>query len=375
MKKILLIPALMLSVSAMAADYEITPVIGYNIAEGNLGIENQALVGIEAQYNGFESVLKPELSVLYTNAEYEDTDTSTNIYRIALNGVYEYEKLGFMTPLAKIGFGYETLNTHLVENEDSPFVDVGVGAKVPFTESIALKLEAVYMLKNNDNRWDNNLALLAGINIAFGASEQKAAPVAQEKPIVAEPVKEEVVAEAAVIVDGDDDKDGVLNSADACPTSNAGDKVDAKGCLVDGDDDQDGVLNSVDACPTSKAGEKVDASGCATLVNLHVKFDNAKYTVDAPSKVNIQKFANFLTTNTNYSAKIMGYTDSVGNAQNNQKLSQKRANIIKEMLVAKGVEATKIEAIGMGEAAPVATNDTAEGRAQNRRIEAELIKN
>ena len=76
-----------------------------------------------------------------------------------------------MTPFVKMGLGYETMSKRygaITGNEDSPFADVGIGTKVDITCHIALKLEAVYMLKINGERWDNNLALLAGINIAFG---------------------------------------------------------------------------------------------------------------------------------------------------------------------------------------------------------------
>ena len=361
MKKLLLIPALMLGTMAIAQDYnyELTPVVGYNIAEGNLDIDNQTLVGLEAQYNGLESILSPELSVLYTNAEYDNTNISTNIYRIALNGVYEYKKLGFMIPLAKVGIGYETLNVHLNENRESAFFDAGVGAKIPFTDNIAMKLEAIYMLKPNHANMDSNLALLAGLNYAFGAKAQP----------------EPVAAPAPVPVDGDDDNDGVKNSMDKCPTTDVGVKVDADGCKIDGDDDNDGVKNSIDKCPDSPANAAVNADGCPIIVNLHINFENDSYKIDSASDANVQKFADFLNMYKNYSAKIVGYTDSRASAKHNQKLSQNRANAVKALLVKKGVSADKVSVSGMGEANPIADNSTKEGRAENRRIEAELIKN
>ncbi|HEY9203531.1 MAG TPA: OmpA family protein, partial [Sulfurimonas sp.] len=91
-------------------------------------------------------------------------------------------------------------------------------------------------------------------------------------------------------------------------------------------------------------------------------------------KPNVEAFANFLKARSNFNAKIIGHTDSVGSVTNNQKLSQNRANAVKEMIVSYGVDASRITTEGMGESAPRATNDTAEGRAENRRIEAELIK-
>lgn len=349
MKKLMLIPALLLGGSLVAQDYnyEVTPVIGYNIAEGNLDLENQTLFGAEFQYNGCDMLLKPEISVLYTDADYENSTIDTDIYRFAINGVHEYDAIGMFTPLSKIGVGYETIDKHLADNKDSVFFDVGVGAKMPLTDAIALKLEAIYMLKNNDNRWDNNLALLAGINFAFGPKAVPApapAPAPEPKPepvAVPEPVKEEVTSAVAV---------------------------------VDGDDDKDGVLNSVDKCPTTPAGHKVDSDGCSILVNLHINFDTASYKVKDAYQSKVKEFADFMKTMPNYDAKIVGHTDNVGSDKNNQTLSENRANAVKNLIIKEGVEASRISSKGMGEKAPATTNATKEGKAENRRIEAELIK-
>jgi len=382
MKRLLLIPALMFGTVTMATEYnyEITPLIGYNIAEGNIDVDDYAVFGAEIQYNGFDSVIKPELSVLYSNADYNDAanGADTDVWRVAVNGVYEYDKLGSIIPLAKAGLGYEHMSddyTSLTGNEaNCAFVDVGVGAKIPFNDMLALKLEAVYMLKYNDARFDSNLAVLAGLNIAFGEKAQKAAPVVVAEPEPA-PEPAPVVAAAPVVVDGDDDKDGVLNSADKCPTTPAGVEVDANGCKVDNDTDKDGVLNDKDICPNTPLGEAVNSDGCPKKVTLHAKFENNSAEIKAESFDVVQKYAEFLNKYTNYSAKIVGYTDSRGSEAYNQKLSERRANSIMNALVEKGVNPKQVSASGKGEANPVADNATSEGRAQNRRIEAELTRN
>ena len=393
MKKLLLIPALMLGSLAIASDYnyEVTPVIGYNIAEGNIGLDNHAAYGAEAQYNGLDSVIKPELSVLYSKADYEAPSTlNTNVWRVALNGVYEYDKLGAVIPLVKAGLGYENMSdTYATANSNSAFVDAGLGAKVPFTKNIALKLEAVYMLKYNDTRYDNNLAVLAGLNIAFGKKAEEIVP--QTAPVT------------PVVVDGDDDHDGILNSVDECINTPAGFTVNAQGCALDDDkdsvantvdqclttafgievdtkgcaldDDKDGVLNAKDACPNSPIGSKVNSEGCPVLVNLHVNFDNNSAKVKENSMNDINKFTNFLSTYTDYSAKIVGYTSNTGNAKYNQKLSERRANSVKKIITEEGIDASRVTAVGMGEENPIADNATEAGRSENRRIEAELTKN
>ncbi len=78
--------------------------------------------------------------------------------------------------------------------------------------------------------------------------------------------------------------------------------------------------------------------------------------------------------NTNYQVIIYGYTDSVGDENDNKTLSQKRANTVKKGLMTLGVSATKLTAIGRGEESPIADNTDAEGREKNRRIEIELIQ-
>jgi OOP family OmpA-OmpF porin len=88
----------------------------------------------------------------------------------------------------------------------------------------------------------------------------------------------------------------------------------------------------------------------------------------------LKTYADFLNLHKDYSAKIVGYTDSQGSDAYNQKLSQNRANAVVAELKKRGVAATQLSAEGKGEANPVASNMTAEGRAANRRIEAELIK-
>ena len=361
----MLIPALMLSASLMADNekYEVTPVIGYNFVENELQLENAMLYGIEAQYNAYDSMFKPELSVLYSDVDYEHSNLDTDIYRFALNAVYEYDKMDMFTPLAKVGIGYETISDiYGTPNSDGAFLDAGIGAKVELAKNLALKLEAIWMVKDGVNGRDNNLATLVGINYAFGGS--KPAPVV-------EPTTE--VKPAPKPVDGDDDNDGVLNSVDMCPTTLAGIEVDAKGCALD--DDKDGIFNSVDKCPNTPANQVVDQDGCMLLVDLHINFKTNSYNIDSPSHTNLDKFANFLEVKSNYSAKITGYTDSRGSASYNKKLSKKRADVVKTELVKRGVKADRIETDGMGEANPVATNTTEEGRAQNRRIEATLIKN
>jgi len=376
MKRLLLLPALLLGSASFAADakYEISPMIGYNLSEGNIGMDSDGyyMGGLELQVNSADSKLSPELSVYYTHdADYENSSKDTDILRLAFNGVYTFDALNSVVPFAKLGAGYETVNNEIASNQDGFFADAGAGVKVPFSDSFAFKAEAIYLAKigsSHNQTADNNLMALVGLTYSFGAVEQKAAPVVAA--VVAAPVV------VAAIVEVDSDGDGVYDKLDQCADTPVGSTVGADGCPIALDDDHDGVLNADDLCPNTPAGQTVMKNGCPATIDLGINFENDSAEILPSANEKLDKYAAFLKQNRNYAAKIVGYTDNVGSASYNKKLSQKRANAVMKALVQRGVNPEQLSAaIGMGELNPVASNATAEGRAQNRRIEAELTLN
>lgn len=347
MNKLLLIPAILFAGNLIAKEYkyEITPVIGYNIAEGNLNLENQFLVGLEAQINT-DTFLKPELSILFSDANYEDLpiNPSTDIWRFAFNGVHDFDAIGAFTPLMKVGIGYETIENNLARNDDSLFIDAGVGVKAAIADNWSLKFEAVYMNKE----FDSNLALLAGVSYSFGEKAQREAPVTQKAPkqVVVKEIPKPIVTEALIVL---------------APK-------------FDGDSDQDGIFNSKDKCPFTPLGNVVDADGCTEKVNLHINFENDSFNVDIASQQRVAGYANFLKERINYTTQIIGHTSLKGEAPYNQRLSQRRAQAVKELLIAYGIDASRISTLGKGETEPIVQGDSEAAHAQNRRIEATLTK-
>jgi len=347
-------------VSAAEYNYEISPMAGIAIPNDGQWMKNHGVYGAEMQFNECGTALKPELSFLYSNADYINAAGSTNIFRSALNGVYELPKSNDITPFVKMGLGYEMMNNHQFDNHNGAFADAGAGVKIGLAEQLALKLEAVKMVKFNNFTFDNNLLLMAGLNFAFGEKPQPVAPVAvaaavaapvvvpEPKPV---PVAAPVIVPAPVVVK-------------AAPVVAA--PIDS---------DKDGVFDPQDKCPNTPAGFKVDTDGCPVITaTLELNFAVNSNAVDAEGTEKVKVFAAFMKDVPEYKATIVGHTDSDGSDEFNQKLSEKRANHVKEMLIKEGVAADRLASSGKGESMPVATNATKEGRAQNRRIEVELAR-
>ncbi len=176
----------------------------------------------------------------------------------------------------------------------------------------------------------------------------------------------------------DSDGDGVPDNIDECPGTPPGTKVDTKGCPIGNgqDSDGDGVTDDVDQCPNTPPGAKVDAKGCAieqTLVLQYVNFASSSAELSAEATKVIDVVAEGMKGQPNMEVEIDGNADSSGAAAFNTALSQKRAEAVREYLVGKGIDAARLSIRGFGETKPLVSNNTPEGRMQNRRVEFKII--
>lgn len=106
------------------------------------------------------------------------------------------------------------------------------------------------------------------------------------------------------------------------------------------------------------------------IVNINdVLFDFNKYTLKPGAREKMAKVAGILLAYPGLKLQLEGHTDNVGSDQYNLKLSQERADAVRDFLVQQGVSVDSISAVGLGESGPVASNDTAAGRQQNRRVD------
>lgn len=173
----------------------------------------------------------------------------------------------------------------------------------------------------------------------------------------------------------DDDNDKVMNPADRCPNTPAGAQVDANGCSAgQRDTDGDGVTDDKDRCPSTQAGAQVDANGCRIIRGLVLKgvnFETGKATLTPESTPILDEVVAAYKANTDFSGRIEvgGHTDNTGSAATNRRLALARAQAVAKYLTDHGVPADKLVAKGYGPAKPIASNRTAAGRAENRRVE------
>ena len=103
-------------------------------------------------------------------------------------------------------------------------------------------------------------------------------------------------------------------------------------------------------------------------------FETGKATLEETSYVVLDELVAYLVRKDDERVEIGGYTDNVGTAANNLKLSQDRANTVRAYLLTKGIDPNRVTAKGYGMSNPVASNATAEGKAQNRRTEVKILE-
>jgi len=171
----------------------------------------------------------------------------------------------------------------------------------------------------------------------------------------------------------DSDLDGVNDEEDSC--KNIPGSVKYHGCPIP-DRDQDGVNNEMDRCPDQPG--PAENQGCPVLpptivqrakwVAENVNFQINSTRLTENSLPAIRELADSLKTNSALNLLIEGYTDNTGSAAHNRKLSLQRALAVKKILLQLAVASNRIQVSGLGDARPVANNNTPEGKAKNRRV-------
>ncbi len=280
-----------------------------------------------------------------------------------------------------------TANVTTVNAEaDKLNIPVGAGLKFRLSPSVNLDLGATLNFVNasdlngyTTNGNDRFTYLYGGLEFALGKGQQ----LAFFSPTAAT-YDEAVAARNAA--------NALKSDLDMQKAENAKLRTEMSTLAADllKDSDNDGVADKLDKCPGTPAGTVVDGAGCPLKVPApqiterviiteadrkvvadaiaNLEFDLGKATIRPRSYATLNRVAALLIDK-NFSLKLAGHTDNTGSDQLNMRLSKDRAESVKAYLVSQGANTSRIEAIGFGEGQPIATNNTLEGRQQNRRVE------
>ena len=335
MKKISAIGcSILLASSLMAANgyrYEVVPNVSKNFSDRGSGFESATGIGV--RLNAYlNDVVGVQLDYdRLDNVHFRHGPQKSDIDRIGLNLLLEAPSTSNVTPYMLIGGGYENVEVKLDDEDSQAFANVGAGFKYSVNKALDVLAEAKYVRKLDS--YDSDVVGTFGLGYKFG---YVAPPAPAPQPVVEpEPTPEPVVEQPK-------------------------------------DSDGDGVVDANDKCPNTAQGVQVDDNGCPVDLELTVYFDFDKAVIKDEFKPKIDKVIDVLKKEPTYKAVVAGHTDSIGSEAYNMRLSQKRADALKAYMVAAGVEADRIKTEAFGETKPVASNQTKEGRAQNRRDEAKF---
>ncbi|ECV9671742.1 fibronectin-binding outer membrane protein CadF [Campylobacter jejuni] len=324
MKKLLL--CLGLASVLLGADnnvkFEITPTLNYNYFEGNLDMDNRYAPGVRLGYH-FDDFWLDQLELgleHYSDVKYTNSTLTTDItrtYLSAIKGIDLGEKFYFY---GLAGGGYEDFSKGAFDNKSGGFSHYGAGLKFRLSDSLALRLETRDQISfhNANHSWVSTL----GISFGFGAKREK---------VVAEQVKE-VAIEPRV----------------AAPVQSQ--------------------------CPAEpREGAMLDKNGCEKTISFEGHFGFDKVDINPAFEEKIKEIAQILDENARYDTILEGHTDNIGSRAYNQKLSERRAESVAKELEKFGVDKDRIQTVGYGQDKPRSSNDTKEGRADNRRVDAKFI--
>ncbi len=380
-------------VMAEQKDYiYISPFAGYQLFDSKRDLSETGTFGVGLEYR-FTPRWAVEAVYSRADADRKHVPGSSDFEELRLDGLYYLADASrAWNPYLALGVGDADFGSGPVSirtagtNHDETRVNIGGGIRYHITEAVSLRGDLREFHGIDESTFDTQVSL--GLSMAFGrvtgGKTEPAAPVVMDADNdgISDGSDQCPGTPAGAQVDSlgcelDHDNDGVANSRDECPGTPAGASVDGRGCETDSD--SDGVVDSKDQCPNTSAGADVDASGCEGVaetvetIELRVQFPTNSAQIDGSYDREIRKVADFMAEHPETTVEIAGHSDSAGNADYNQSLSQQRAEAVAGRLTGNlGVDADRVSAVGYGEAEPIADNDTAGGRAQNRRVEARI---
>jgi OmpA-OmpF porin, OOP family len=299
------------SLFANTTELEVSPYVGGHFFNNNRDMKNSAEGGVIVEKAIMDNGISLAGALGYTQTKSKSTDETKKLGTYAVDLIKNFETGTKLTPYIGAGVG-GTFNDNAAMGPNAL-----VGLKYKLTDALNLRAELSdnYLLNGK-----NDVKAILGLGFLFGGTKAQVAPV--EKTVVKQ-------------------------------------------------EPQKVVESPKEVKQEPKKVQKVPVKE----VNLQINFDNNKAVVKETYKSKLEEFAKFMNENKEYSVTIEGYTDNTASKKYNQKLSEKRANAVRDILIKEyKVDADRIKAVGYGAAKPIADNKTKEGKTQNRRIVAVLAK-
>ncbi|WP_303291600.1 OmpA family protein [Marinobacter sp. SS5-14b] len=368
----------------------LNPFAGFQLFDDKRDLSETGTYGVGIEYR-----FRPHWSVeaIYSRADADRkyVDGKSEFEELRLDGTYYFAGPDeAWNPYVSMGAGHaefgmgDTISYNTAGTaHDETRVNLGAGFRYNVSDMISIRGDLREFHGIDESTFDTMVSL--GLSWAFHRTVSDPAPKAPadaDNDGVPDSRDQCAGTPAGAQVDSrgcelDADNDGVADSKDQCPNTPAGAAVNSRGCELDSDND--GVVNSKDQCPDTTAGATVDATGCEGVtetietIELRVQFPTNSSVIDATYDTEIRKVADFMNEYPETSVEIAGHSDDRGEADYNRFLSQRRAEAVANRLTSVlGVDPDRVTAVGYGEAEPIASNDTAAGRTQNRRVEARI---
>jgi OOP family OmpA-OmpF porin len=386
--------------TALAADdtgaWYVSPMAQYHFLDNKRVSKSDVGYQLGLGYD-FASNLAAELNYGQGGFKIKNSGASQRLTNYSLDLLWKFMPESTVRPYLLAGAGETEDSIGGVNNHHAAAAEVGAGLLVGLgsqtgSSRIQLRTEAKYREEfagANAFGGKNPGDVIVGLGLQFMFGAPAAAAAVAVAPVVAPPL--------------DSDGDGVPDSMDKCPNTPHGVTVDASGCPLDSDgdgvpdyldkcpntphgvavnatgcpldSDGDGVPDYLDKCPNTPKGDKVDVNGCTVANEIKlpgVNFETNKWVLLPESTTTLDEAAATLKKYPSLVVEVHGHTDSRGSVKHNLVLSQHRAEAVMKYLKDHGVT-NSMTAKGFGVDHAVASNETAEGRAQNRRVSIRIV--